>query len=87
MKITKIIALAALALTLAGCQTIKYKSTSGAEFAHKKLGFKTDIGTLSVTVDTNGVKTVTLDGYGSDVSEQTSVIAESIARGVVEGLK
>lgn len=66
---------------LTGCVSTQY-SDGATTFKRVSFGSKTSLADLTVAADTNGVKTVKLKGYQNDSAQ----IAESIARGVAEGL-
>lgn len=68
-------------VALCGCTVTKYQSATGEKFTRWALGNRTAVGELTVSGDTNGVRTLRLQGYSND---QVEAIAAA-AKGAVEG--
>src|SRR5437899_11916857 len=70
-----------------GCQVLTYTGPNGERF--KRLSVATTTSLTSVTVETgsNGLRRVEVHGYRHDLSQTLATVAESAARGAVQGAK
>lgn len=75
-----------LAALLGGCTTVSYQE-GDATFSRTSFGTSLTISKLAVSVDKNGTKTISLEGYSNDQVEALARVSEGIARGLASAIK
>jgi hypothetical protein len=85
-KVRLLLLAPALAL-FTGCQVLTYSSPHGEHFTRSSLGTKTSIQSLSVDSDTNGVRSVKLEGYQNDSTQALGAVTEAAVRAALQGVK
>lgn len=65
---------------LTGCTITNYQSPNGEKFTRLAVGSKTSVGELSVSGDTNGVRSLRLKSYANDATETAAAITEAAVR-------
>jgi hypothetical protein len=70
-----------------GCQVLTYSSPQGEHFTRSSLGTKTSIQSLRVDSDTNGVRSVKLEGYQNDSTQALGAVTEAAVRAALQGVK
>jgi hypothetical protein len=73
----------AVAFACTGCQALRYTGPSGERFSRVVIGTQTTLSELEVRTDTNGLRTIRLQGYQSDSSRALGVITEAAVRGAI----
>ena len=76
-----------LATTLTGCTVTKYVSGSGESFTRTSFGTRLNLSELTVTGDTNGVRTITMKGYANDQVEAISAVTAAAVSAAVKSVK
>jgi hypothetical protein len=74
-------------LIATGCQVLTYRSPQGERFTRSSLGTKTSIQSLTVDSDTNGVRSVKLEGYQNDSTQALGAVTEAAVRAALQGVK
>ena len=87
MKNKTCLILTATCIALVGCTITKYESPHGEKFSRVSFGSKTGIGELSLSGDTNGVRTITLKGYQSDGVAAIGVAVDAAVSAAVKSVK
>lgn len=72
---------------LAGCTVTKFSTKNGDSFSRASFGSKTAVSELSVTGDTNGVRTFTMKGYASDQVQALQAVTEAAVSTAIKSVK
>jgi hypothetical protein len=73
----------ALLSVCAGCQVLTYKSATGERFTRSSLGSNLAISSLSVTADTNGMRSVNLQGYQNDSTQALGAVSDAAVKAAI----
>lgn len=82
-----IISAAALIVLLSGCTVTKYVSPTGESFTRSSFGTKLQVSELTVTGDTNGIRSIILKGYANDQVQAIGVAVEAAVSAAVKSAK
>lgn len=74
-------------LLFTGCQAISYTSPKGEKFTRYAIGNKVQLESLSVTADTNGVRTVEMKGYANDQAAALGAVTAAAVSAAVSAVK
>ena len=81
-----IILMVALAMLLSGCTQTKW-SNGSESFSRISLGTKLAAQKISVTVNTNGTRTMSIEGYQSDGVQAIGVAVDAAVSAAVKSVK
>ena len=87
MKPTIILLSVSSLVALSACTVTSYKSPTGERFTRASLGTTTGVGELTVTGDTNGVRTLDLKGYSSDQAQALSAVTTAAVTAALQSVK
>ena len=73
-----------LTLATTACQVLTYRSPSGERFMRSSVGANTSITSLSVDADTNGVRSLKLQGYQNDTSQALGAVTQAAVSAAVQ---
>lgn len=83
-RVSAVALCAALFVFVSGCSSVTYESPSGGKFTRRALGNKTELSSLDVEAQTNGLPILHLKGYKNDQSQSTEAIAAGITQGIIK---
>jgi hypothetical protein len=88
MKKSIIYLLSAILLAAAGgCTVTAYHSPTGERFTRASLGTTAAVSELTVTGDTNGVRTLSLKGYSTDQAQALSAVTSAAVTAALQSVK
>jgi len=76
-----------LVLETPACTVTAYKSPTGERFTRASFGTTAAVSELTVTGDTNGVRTLSLKGYSSDQAQALSAVTSAAVTAALQSVK
>lgn len=76
-----------LVLETPACTVTSYKSPTGEKFTRASLGTTATISELTVTGDTNGVRTLSLKGYSTDQAQALGAVTSAAVTAALQAAK
>ena len=70
-------------LLVTGCQVLTYHSPTGERFSRSSIGANTSIASLSVDSDTNGLRSVKLQGYQNDGTQALGTVTDAAVKAAI----
>lgn len=77
-----------LLLAASGCASVTIQDSTGFMIKRMSYPFSSSrLNGFTLVVDTNGVRTLKVSGYGYDSQDNVSAMASAVAQGVVAGMR
>jgi hypothetical protein len=77
----------AFVLLSTGCSVLTYRTPTGERFTRSSIGSNLAISSLTVSADTNGVRTVNLRGYQNDSTQALGVVTDAAVKAAITSAK